>query len=138
MQVTMIADLLKSAGSSESYKIWKETEGGLEEKMTANFMHALKTYWREYLPKSRPSFPSGFEQDHDVYLNMNDLPKKSEAWKAILAKYSGYFSALHGVEAENISNLYFLKEARSHFEKIGMIDYAGRVKQLIDKHGVAA
>lgn len=136
MQVTMTDALPQSRESSPSYRIWSETEGGLEEKMTANFIDAFKNYWKDYLPKARPSFPSGFENDHSNYLAMNDLSKRSEAWKAIQAKYAGYFKALYEVESENRSNLYFLEEARAHFEKMGMADYSGKVRAMIGHYGM--
>lgn len=133
MQATMTADLPKSLVSSESYKIWRENTSGMQESLTANFIYALKNFWRDYLPKARPSFPQGFEIDHDQYLGIEELGKRSEAWKAIQAKYSGYFKNLHETEAENLSNLHFLKQAHEHFSRIGMIDYAGRVQGMIAK-----
>lgn len=104
----------------------------MDSKLTAVFLYGLKTHGKDYLPKANPIFPNGFEMDHNTYLSVNETPaKRSEAWKAILEKYSGYFAALWEVRAENLSNLHFLKEARNHFEKVGMEGNAMKVGTMI-------
>lgn len=133
MQATMTESLPKFAESSDSFRIWKEADGGIDSKLTAVFIHALQTYWRDYLPKARPRFPDGFERDHDAYLTLDEVPKKSEAWKLIQSKYSGYFKARYESIADDLSNLNFLKEAKAHFEKTGMIGNALKVGSMISK-----
>lgn len=130
MLATATGSLQKSLESDPSFMIWKETDGGVDEKRTAVFLHALKTHGRDYLPKSNPSFPNGFESDHNDYL-LVDQQDKSKGWKVMLEKYSGYFTALWDVRAENLSNLHFLREAKEHFEKIGMGGNALKVQTMI-------
>ena len=130
MQPALIESLPKSKASDPSFMIWQETEGGMSEKLTAVFLYALKTHGRDYLPKANPSFPNGFESDHNDYLSA-DSQDKSKVWKVILEKYSGYFKSLWEVKAENLSNLNFLREAKAHFEKIGMDGNAMKVGTMI-------
>lgn len=132
MQAKASDSLPKSKASDPSFQIWQETEGGIDEKLTAVFLFALKTHGRDYLPKELPSFPAGFESDHDDYL-LVDQADKSKAWKVMLEKYSGYFRAKFEVIADNLSNLNFLKEAQSHFRKIGMEGNALKVQTMIDR-----
>lgn len=130
MQAEVMHSLPKSRVSDPSFQIWQETEGGIDEKRTAVFLFALKTHARDYLPKDRPSFPAGFESDHNDYLSV-EPESKSKAWKVMIEKYAGYFKSLFEVKAENLSNLNFLREAKAHFEKIGMEVNAAKVQTLI-------
>jgi hypothetical protein len=134
MQAQVIDSLPKSRVSDPSFRIWQETEGGIDEKLTAVFLYALKTHARDYLPKENPGFPVGFESDHSDYL-MVDPADKSKAWKVMLEKYKGYFERLFEVKADNLSNLNFLREAKAHFEKIGMTGNALKVEALIARFG---
>jgi len=134
MQAQVIESLPKSRVSDPSFRIWQETEGGIDEKRTAVFLHALKTHARDYLPKDGPSFPAGFESDHNDYL-LVDQADKSKVWKVILEKYSGYFRTKFETVSDNLSNLNFLREAKAHFEKIGMDGNAVKGGTLIARFG---
>lgn len=57
--------------------------------------------------------------------------EKSEIWKDITFRFSGYLKACYEVKAENESDKKFLKDMMEYFEKIGMLSYAEKCREML-------
>ncbi len=106
------------------------------DRLTAVYVRALeKDCFDHYRPLQFPPVPSGWLEAHNAYQSIaedkGDNKKKSDAWKVMLEKFSGYLKLRDQRKAENDSNLKFLTEMLEHFEKVGLTAHAEKVRNRL-------
>jgi len=127
---TETASLLSKYEPNEWLKIMRESST-VEEGITATYIRAMQPDCFNHYRWIRDPFPpQGWHQSHEVYLKVSGKgSEKSEAWRKLEEKYSGYIKACDGVRAANRSNKKFLEDMKAHFEKLGMLSY----KQIVEE-----
>lgn len=105
----------------------------MDEKLTAIYLLAIKRL-DTYVPIQRPIMPNGFDEVYQEYKMCNDKQEKAGIWKSVNEEYPSYFKELDRVDGENRSNINFLKEMITHFEKIGMNSKAEQVQLQLHKY----
>jgi hypothetical protein len=121
---------LRKYAPSEFVKIMA-SEGTLEERLTANYLNALEPdIFNCYVYKPEPVKPYGWQEAYELYKTTSEK-LKSEAWRSLESKFSGYLKNVREIQSQNDSNLNFLHEMLSHFEKLGMKSNAEKVRNRI-------
>jgi len=118
---------LPNSKGNEWVQIMRE-KAPLEERLITTYLRALKPdCFDHYRYRREPLMPRGYLEDYQDYQAVS-LEKKPDAWRALSAKYAGYFKACQTAKSENDSDKKFLSEMLECFTRNNMPAQAEKVR----------